>query len=72
MRAANEASAAGCGRETALRRLGLDPERRTCLVFWGGVGSAKVLEAGQAILQAREPVNIIFLCGRNTQVGFFS
>ena len=56
------------GRGAALKRLGLDPARRTCLVFWGGIGSAKVLEAGRAILRAREPVNIIFLCGRNTQV----
>jgi len=55
-------------RGAALRRLGLDPGRRTCLVFWGGVGSGKVVEAGRAVLAAREPLNLIFLCGRNTQL----
>ncbi len=56
------------GRGAALQRLGLDPGRRTCLIFWGGVGSGKVVEAGRAMLAAREPLNLIFLCGRNTQV----
>ena len=51
-----------------LKKLGLDPERRTCLIFWGGVASNRVKEIGMAITQASEKLNIIFLCGRNQQV----
>ena len=46
--------------------IGLDPDRRTVLVFWGGVGSSKVLDIGLRIRDgAREKLNVIFLCGRN-------
>uniref|UniRef100_A0A7S4M0J3 Monogalactosyldiacylglycerol synthase n=1 Tax=Guillardia theta TaxID=55529 RepID=A0A7S4M0J3_GUITH len=51
-----------------LKKLGLDPERRTCLIFWGGVASNRVKEIGMAITQASEKLNIIFLCGRNLQL----
>eukprot|EP00960_Hanusia_phi_P029982 748319-Hanusia_phi.AAC.4 len=51
-----------------LKKLGLDPERRTCLIFWGGVASNRVKEIGMAVTQASEKLNIIFLCGRNQQV----
>jgi len=48
-----------------LRKIGLDPERRTCLIFWGGVGSKKVRDIGLSISAASEQLNLIFLCGRN-------
>lgn len=49
-----------------LRKLGLDSERRTCVIFWGGVASKKVKEISIAVANgAKETLNLIILCGRN-------
>ena len=41
------------GREAELMKLGLDPSVRTCLVCWGGLGSATVLEVGKCIAKSK-------------------
>jgi len=41
------------GREAELIKLGLDPSVRTCLVCWGGLGSATVLDVGKCIAKSK-------------------
>ncbi|WP_157967633.1 glycosyltransferase [Cohaesibacter intestini] len=47
------------------RRLGLFPDAKTVLVFYGGNGSPKMIRIAQALEQLSEPLNVIFVCGHN-------
>lgn len=47
------------------RRLGLEPDRATALVLFGGEGSAAMLEIARRLARVRRPLQAIFLCGRN-------
>jgi hypothetical protein len=47
------------------RKLGLDPDLPTGLVLFGGYGSRVMLKVAERIAQARMPLQLICLCGRN-------
>lgn len=52
-------------RTSERRRLGLEPDRPTALVLFGGEGSAAMLEIARRLARVRRPLQAIFLCGRN-------
>lgn len=47
------------------RRMGLDPQRPTGCVMYGGNGSEQMLRIAQAIGRMRRRLQMIFLCGHN-------
>jgi 1,2-diacylglycerol 3-beta-galactosyltransferase len=47
------------------RRLGLDPERPTALVMFGGQGSRVMLEIAERLGNSGLPLQMILICGRN-------
>ncbi len=47
------------------RRLGLDPDRPTGLVLFGGHGSRVMLDIARRVERCERPVQMIFICGRN-------
>jgi 1,2-diacylglycerol 3-beta-galactosyltransferase len=47
------------------QRLGLDPDRLTAIVTFGGNGSQKMLEIANRLEQFQDTLQLIFLCGRN-------
>ncbi len=50
-------------------KLGLDPERLTGLVLFGGQGSRKkMLEIDERLGRSAAPVQLIFLCGKNERL----
>jgi hypothetical protein len=49
-------------------RLGLDPERLTGLVLFGGQGSSVMLEIAERLDRSGLPVQLIFICGRNRKL----
>jgi hypothetical protein len=49
-------------------RMGLDPEKPTGLVLFGGYGSHSMVEIARRMAAAETPVQLIFLCGRNRQL----
>ncbi len=51
-----------------LKRLGLDPELPTGLVSFGGQGSVLVSEIARCLASSSLKLNMIFLCGRHTEV----
>mmetsp|Transcript_5202 Transcript_5202/g.16640 ORF Transcript_5202/g.16640 Transcript_5202/m.16640 type:complete len:152 (+) Transcript_5202:1046-1501(+) len=55
-------------RSAKVAELGLDPTKRTCLVFWGGVGNRKLMAASLALLNCKHQLNLILLCGHNKPV----
>lgn len=55
---------AATDRGAALRRLGLDPERPTGVVMFGGEGSSRML----TIARALDDVQLLLLCGRNARL----
>jgi hypothetical protein len=50
------------------RRLGLDPERPTGLVLFGGHGSHLMLRIARRLEASGLPVQLILLCGRNEKL----
>lgn len=50
------------------RRLGLDPERPTGLVLFGGHGSRVMAKIARRVAASRLPVQLILLCGRNEKL----
>jgi 1,2-diacylglycerol 3-beta-galactosyltransferase len=58
-------SVAGCGRAEARRRLGLDPDRSTGLVMFGGYGSRRMEVIAERLVESALDAQVIFLCGRN-------
>jgi UDP-N-acetylglucosamine:LPS N-acetylglucosamine transferase len=48
--------------------LGLDPERPTALMMFGGEGSAAMLKIAQLLDASRLDVQIIAICGKNTKL----
>lgn len=50
------------------RRLGLDPERATGVVLFGGHGSGVMRKIVQRIAASGLPVQLILLCGRNQKL----
>jgi len=47
------------------RRLGLDPERPTGLVLFGGYGSKSMIKVARTLAASNTRVQLILLCGRN-------
>jgi 1,2-diacylglycerol 3-beta-galactosyltransferase len=52
-------------RRAARERLGLDPDRPTGLVLFGGEGSGEMRKIVRALNRPEERVQLILLCGRN-------
>lgn len=50
------------------RRLGLDPERPTGLVLFGGHGSGVMLKVARRMAASKLRVQLILLCGRNEKL----
>ena len=50
------------------RRLGLDPDRPTGLVLFGGYGSKVMLEIAERIEQSRLDLQLIYICGKNEKI----
>jgi hypothetical protein len=55
-------------RAAELRWLGLEPERVTGLVLFGGYGSGKILEIAERLDESDLPVQMVFICGKNERV----
>lgn len=55
-------------RRTERIRLGLEPDRPTALVLFGGEGSSQMLNIAQALNRPETGVQLILLCGRNDEV----
>jgi len=50
------------------QRLGLDPNRPTGLVLFGGEGSTVMLEIARSLESAARPLQLILICGRNQKL----
>jgi len=50
------------------RRLGLEPERMTGLVLFGGYGAKAMREISDRIESSSLPVQLIFICGKNERL----
>ena len=50
------------------RRHGLDPERPTGLVLFGGYGASAMLEIAERLDASHLPVQLILICGRNEKL----
>ncbi len=48
-----------------LLQQGLDPTLKTVLVFYGGMGTPRMLKIAAALKKCRTKINVIFLCGYN-------
>jgi 1,2-diacylglycerol 3-beta-galactosyltransferase len=57
-----------CDRAQERQRLGLDPDRFTGLVLFGGCGSDVMLEIAQRLECFHPKLQLIFLCGHNAEV----
>ncbi len=55
-------------RDSALRSLGLDPALPTGVVSFGGQGCTHGQAVAEAVAKSAQPVNMIFLCGRNQAI----
>jgi 1,2-diacylglycerol 3-beta-galactosyltransferase len=49
-------------------RLGLEPDRPTGLVLYGGEGSMEMVKIARTLNRARSSVQLIFLCGKHQRV----
>jgi hypothetical protein len=58
----------GADRAAGRRSLGLDPDRVTGLVLFGGQGSRKMIEIARRLDESDSPVQMIFICGKNESV----
>jgi UDP-N-acetylglucosamine:LPS N-acetylglucosamine transferase len=57
------------GDRVALRkRFGLEPDLPTGMVLFGGYGSKRMIEIARGVAEAKLPVQLIFLCGRNRRL----
>lgn len=52
-------------RQQQRQRLGLDPDRPTGLVMFGGNGSPTMLKIAQRLATFQDRLQLIFMCGRN-------
>ncbi|ARV58024.1 hypothetical protein BZZ01_04680 [Nostocales cyanobacterium HT-58-2] len=57
-----------CDRRAERQKLGLDPDRLTGLVMFGGNGSKVMLEIAKRLECFREKLQLIFICGRNEEL----
>jgi UDP-N-acetylglucosamine:LPS N-acetylglucosamine transferase len=56
-------------RSTERKKLGLDPERMTGLVLFGGQGARKtMLDIDKRLRSSRLPIQLIFICGKNEEL----
>ena len=55
-------------RATERRRLGLQPDRPTGLVLFGGEGSTEMVRITKSLNRAGSRLQLILLCGKNTDV----
>jgi 1,2-diacylglycerol 3-beta-galactosyltransferase len=55
-------------RETELRRLGLDPQRPTGLILFGGHGSPVMLKIVRRLQTASRDLQLIAICGKNEKL----
>jgi hypothetical protein len=54
-------------RASGRKQLGLDPDRPTGLVLFGGIGSHDTVRVVEALNRAESPVQLIVICGRHEQ-----
>jgi hypothetical protein len=59
---------AACDRAAARQRLGLEPERLTGLVLFGGYGAKSMLEIAERLDASGLPIQLIFICGKNERL----
>lgn len=57
-----------CDRRAERQRLGLEPDRLTGLVMFGGNGSKVMLDIAERLERFHEKLQLIFLCGRNEEL----
>src|SRR5271155_2881839 len=50
------------------KRLGLEPDRMTGLVLFGGYGSRAMLEIAERLEGSGLPIQLIFICGKNEKL----
>ncbi len=55
-------------RASECRRLGLDPDRITGLVLFGGQGSPKIAGIARRLDESDLPIQMVFICGKNESV----
>lgn len=55
-------------RKAERTKLGLDPDLSTGLVLFGGYGSSRMVDIAQKVSEAKLPVQMIFICGRNDKL----
>jgi len=55
-------------RRAARAELGLDPDRPTGLVLFGGQGSSVMLEIARRLNEAASPAQLILICGKNDKL----
>ncbi|MBI4874975.1 MAG: galactosyldiacylglycerol synthase [Acidobacteria bacterium] len=60
--------AAEVDRAAERRRLGLDPDRPTGLVLFGGYGSRAMLDIARGMERCARPVQMIYICGKNERL----
>jgi UDP-N-acetylglucosamine:LPS N-acetylglucosamine transferase len=65
---AQPAAGYGSERPAERRMLGLDPERVTGLVLFGGQGSRKIIEIARRLDESALPIQMVFICGKNEGV----
>jgi 1,2-diacylglycerol 3-beta-galactosyltransferase len=58
----------GGDRRLEKQRLGLDPDRLTGLVLFGGLGSMVMLEIAKRLECFKDELQLIFICGHNEKV----
>jgi hypothetical protein len=57
-----------CDRQAERRRLGLDPNKTTGLVLFGGFGSFRMADIAKKISEAKLDIQLIFICGKNEKL----
>lgn len=55
-------------RAEARQKLGLDPDRPTGIVLFGGQGSSVMVRIAERLAAANSPVQLIMICGRNDKL----
>ena len=55
-------------RRAELARLGLDPNKLTGLVLFGGFGSFRMVDIAEKVSEAKLDIQLIFICGKNEKL----
>jgi len=59
---------AACERAAERKRLGLEADRLTGLVLFGGYGAKSMLEIAERLDSSSLPIQLIFICGKNERL----